>query len=608
MAELDLSKLRIMAENAIDMTAEARSEAETDRDYYDHHQLTDEQRKELVRRKQAPFISNRVQRKIDAMIGLEQRFRTDPRALPRTPKGEDAADVATKALVYSDDLTRFDQKRSLAFENMLIEGVGAVEIGVDGEGNPEVNRIRWEELFYDPYSREKDFSDATYIGVMKWMSVDRALELYSGAYTPKEPPQPGDEQSELETLLEASLTTPNDGETYEDRPNQLQFRWGDKKRRRVRVAQMYYRNGGTWYLAIFTSAGLIYNSVSPYVDHKGRPDCAIYAMTGYIDRKNRRYGIVRSMRGVQDEINRRRSRALALLNQRQTMGIKGAVSVQALKRELSTPDGHVEIDPDVAGSARELGVPAFQIMPTADMAQGNLAMLQEAKGEIDQLGPNASLLGQQQGQQSGRAIMAQQQAGMAELAPLYDSLRDFTLRCYRAVWARVRQYWTDERYIRITSDMQAPQWLTINETVGVDPFTMQPIVQNRVAEMDVDIIIDEAPDHVTLQAEQFEQLSQMAQAGLPIPPELLIEASSLRDKPKLLEMMQQAKAEAAQQQQAMMQAQGQAAQAEAQLKQIDVASKADERAATAEQKRTETALKVAGAMGGAMMPPTAAGF
>jgi D-ribose pyranose/furanose isomerase RbsD len=331
-------------------------------------------------------------------------------------------------------------------------------------------------------------------------------------------------------------------------------------------------------------------------------------MTGYIDRRNRRYGIVRSMRSVQDEINRRRSRALALLNQRQTMSIKGSVSVATLKREMAAPDGHIEVDPDVAMAAREMGVPAFQVLPTSDMAQGNLAMLQEAKSEIDQLGPNASLLGQQQGQQSGRAIMAQQQAGMAELAPLYDSLRDFTLRCYRAIWSRVRQYWTDERYIRITSDMQAPQWLTVNEVVGFDPFTMQPMVQNRVAEMDVDIIIDEAPDHVTLQAEQFEQLSAMAQAGLPIPPEVLIEASSLRDKPKLLEMMQQAKQEAMMQQQAMAQAQAQSAQAAAQLQQIDVASKADERAATAEQKRTDTALKVAGAMGGAMMPPAAAGF
>jgi hypothetical protein len=46
-------------------------------------------------------------------------------------------------------------------------------------------------------------------------------------------------------------------------------------------------------------------------------------------------------------------------------------------------------------------------------------------------------------------------------------------------------------------------------------------------------------DTPTIAAEQFEQLVQMAGQGLPIPPDVLIEASSLRNKDKLLEMMKQ---------------------------------------------------------------------
>jgi len=587
MAQMDLAQLRIMAENGVDLTQEARRASERDRDYYDHHQWSEAEKKALASRKQAAFVSNRIQRKVDAMVGLEQRFRTDPRALPRHPGAMQAADVASKVLVFADDLTRFDHHRSAVFENLLVEGYGAVEIGVDAKMNPTITRIRWEELFFDPHSREKDFSDAAYIGVMKWMTIDRAQSMYAQVYRGE------GEADTLEVLLEASMTLPGDGATYEDRPYQTGFRWADQKQKRVRVAQMYYQRGGTWYLAIFTGGGMIYNEVSPYQDEDGRPVCAIEAMTGYIDRENRRYGIVRSMIPVQDEVNARRSRALHLINTRQTTAVKGAVSVETLKRELAKPDGHVEIDIESAMGARDAGIPAFQVLQTSDMAQGNLAMLQEAKAEIDMLGPNAALLGQAQGQQSGRAIMAQQQAGMAELAPLYDSLRDFTLRCYRAMWARVRQFWTDERYIRITGETQAPQFIAVNQVTGFDPMTMQPMVENAIAKMDVDIMIDEAPDHVTLQAEQFEQLSAMAQAGIPIPPEVLIEASSLRDKPKLLQMMQQAKAEAMQAQQAQMQAQQQAAQQDAQLKQMDVASKADERAASAMQKRADVALKVA---------------
>ena len=81
-------------------------------------------------------------------------------------------------------------------------------------------------------------------------------------------------------------------------------------------------------------------------------------------------------------------------------------------------------------------------------------------------GPNPSLIGQTQGQASGRAIMAQQQAGMAELAPLYDSLRDWTNRVYRAMWCRIRQFWTEPRWIRVTDAVGQREFIAINRVVG----------------------------------------------------------------------------------------------------------------------------------------------
>jgi hypothetical protein len=64
-------------------------------------------------------------------------------------------------------------------------------------------------------------------------------------------------------------------------------------------------------------------------------------------------------------------------------------------------------------------------------------------------------------------------------------------------------------------------------------------IENPVSELDVDIIIDEATDFVTLQQEQFTQLANLAQSGVPIPPDVLIKASALRNKDELLEMLQQ---------------------------------------------------------------------
>jgi hypothetical protein len=536
---IEADAIKRMVESAADMTAEARTRSERDRDYYDHHQWTAEEKAVLARRKQPPLVINRIQRKIDAMIGIEQRMRTDPRAYPRNPENEPAADVATKALVYVDDLTRFDSKRSAAFENMLIEGYGGVEVGIEERrGRPEIiiTRLRWEEIIFDPHSREKDFSDATYLGVVKWMTLDAAV-AWLAPYWQGEP-------EALAEMVEASMGGLTDS-TFEDRPAHSQFSWSDRKLKRVRVAQVYYQYAGQWHMALLAGGGAVTNAPSPYLDEDGKPCCPLVLMTAYIDRENRRYGLVRSLIDMQDEVNKRRSKLLHMLNSRLTMGVRGAVDVQKAQGEKAKPDGHIEFDPAYA----EAGIRPFEFVPQGDQVAGQFNLLVESKNEIDLLGPNAALLGQVQGQQSGRAIIAQQQAGLAELAPLYDSLRDWTIRVYRAVWSRIRQYWTDERWVRVTSDVQSPQFLQINRVVGVDPFTGQPVVENSPAEMDVDILIDEAPDYVTLRQEQFEQLTAMAQAGIPIPPELLIEASSLRDKQSIIERMQaqqQAAAQAAQ--------------------------------------------------------------
>lgn len=574
---LEHGQLKTMVESATDLTATARERSERCRDYYDGYQLTPAETEALKKRKQPVIVNNRIKRKIDAMVGIEQRGRTDPRAMPRTPKDEQAADVVTKALVFVDDQARFDAKTSQAFENLLIEGYGGAEIVVEqrrGQFEVTINRLRWEEIFFDPYSREKDFSDASFKGCMKWMALDKAVALYG---------------EEHEELLLTTVSAVMDGQTYDDRPNATKsFQWADGKQKRVRVAQMYYLKGNTWHYAIFTGGGLIFNDVSPYQDDNGQPTCPIELMAAYVDRENNRYGVVEDMLDLQDEINKRRSKALHLLNSRQTYGIKGAINVATLKAELAKPDGHIEIDADIAAGAREAGIPAFSVMPTSDMAQGNLAMLAEAKAEIDMTGPNASLQGQLQGEQSGRAILAQQNAGLSELAPIYDSLREWKLRCYRQMWSRIKQYWTTERYVRVTDDMQAPQFIGLNVMQGFDPMTMQPQVENAVAEMDVDVLIDEAPDLVTLRQEEFQQLAEMRQGGIQVPDEMLIEASSVRNKQKLLEMMQAQREQAMQAQAQAMQMQGQKDQAEMQIKGMAAQAKAQKDQADAEKTMAET--------------------
>lgn len=539
----DIAALRRLIESGISETAEARRLSERDRDYYDGKQIPETDEAAIRAAKQMPIVSNRIQRKVDAMVGLEQRGRVDPRAYPREPGDEDAAELATRCLQYVEQDQRIDTKRSQAFENLLVEGYGGFEVCVEvkrGRHEIGVKNLRWEEIIHDPHSREKDFSDAAWLGTMKWMARDAAM-AWARQFVDPANPDALDLEAAFDTQ-EVGLAAL--GQTYEDRPR---LAWADRKSRRVRVVQLWHRKDAQWRLTVFTGRAVLFDDVSPYRDADGEPVCPMVLMSAYVDRENRRYGVVRGLIGSQDEVNVRRRMAVKLLTNRQTVGMQGAVeSIAALKRELAAPDGHVEINPYVAEAAAAAGMKPFDIIPTGDMASGNLALLQEAKGEIDGMGPNAALMGQVGASASGRAIMAQQQAGTAELAPLYDAKRDCDERLYRLIWAMIRQWWDAPRYIRVTGEQDAVQFLGINQPM-TDEFGQrvidqwgQPVLQNAVAEIDVDIVIDAQPEYATLRAEQFETLAKLAQAGVPIPPKAIVEASDLRDKRKIIEAMDQA--------------------------------------------------------------------
>ena len=168
--ELTVEQLRTQFEEFEDSTNEARALSEKARDYRDLKQWTGEQLEELKRRKQAPLVIPKIPAKVDFLVGLERQQRSDPRAFPRTQDHEQAADAVTDALRYVADNTEFDQVASEVFEQgLIVEGyAGAIiePVMKRGQVEIEVNFIPFDRCYYDPYSRKRDFSDASYLGIV----------------------------------------------------------------------------------------------------------------------------------------------------------------------------------------------------------------------------------------------------------------------------------------------------------------------------------------------------------------------------------------------------------------------------------------------------------
>lgn len=538
-------------EAAEDATAESRKLAERDADYFHEKQWTAEEKSALEKRGQPAVTFNRIKRKVNSLQGIEKQTRKDPKAFPRNPDDEDAARAATDALRFVCEDTRWDDKRSEAALELAIQGTCAVMVGVrqTAKGiDPDIKRIAWDRFYYDPHSCEFDFADAKFLGVVVWMDLDDALATYPDA----------------KDVLTDTWKQSQGSDTYDDRPKWQM--WADHKRRRVRVCEHYYSEGGTWKFCIFTRGGFVVEPQdSPYQGEDGQPECPIKAVSLYVDRDNNRYGEVRTMIGPQDEINKRRSKALHLINQRQVR-VSPVVSddPNSIRKELARPDGII------VGEAGDV-----EILPTNDMASANLQLLQEAKAEIDLLGPNAALAGKNEAQMSGRAIMAQQQGGMVESATYLDRIKTLSLAVYRSVWCRIRQFWKEERWVRVTDNEMNVRFVGLNrpvtalqamakqmgvskdnleqvppevrqqlEAIAQDPRAQQIVgYENNVTELDVDIIIDEGIDTPTVQAEQFDTLVKMLPvlgpaAASPEVLKLVIQASQLRDKDKLLELFE----------------------------------------------------------------------
>lgn len=545
-------KLAVMVqqfENAEEITRSAREKSEKCRDYFDDKQLTAEEEQALKARGQPPVVFNEIKPKVKTMLGLEKQTRKDPKAFPRNPDDEDAARAATDAIRYVCEDSRWDDKRSAAAKNLAIEGTCAVKIGVKQTRrgiDPTIERVAWDRFYSDPHSSEDDFTDASYLGEVVWMDLADAQRKFPDA----------------KDILEATWAGSRDTETYDDKPKWNL--WADYKRKRVRLCEHYYREGGQWMFCIFTRGGFVVEpGPSPYIGEDDEPECPIKAISLYVDRDNNRYGEVQAMLSPQDEINKRRSKSLHIVNTRQVrVSPNVAADANEVRKELSRPDGvFIGEQGDV------------EVLQTNDMAMGNLNLMQDAREHIHRTGANSAMAGKDTANQSGKAIALQQMGGMTEAADYLDCIRRLSLAVYRSVWCRVRQYWREERWIRVTDNdnnvrfvglnqpvtaLQAeakrmgvtkenfqqadPQAIAYLEALAALPVAQQVVaLENNVGELDVDIIVDEGTDTPTIQAEQFDTVAKMLPGA---PPQLqpilwqtLIENSAFRNKEKVLEAL-----------------------------------------------------------------------
>jgi hypothetical protein len=514
---LPVDRLKRMYYDYLGAKDQEVEEAREARHYYHGDQWTAEEIAVLQRRKQPVVTSNRIERKINAVVGIVEKLRQDPKAYARTPDHEQGADVATAVMRYCLDTNDWKSKSTRNARLGAVDGIAGVEFDLEtgDHGDPDlgVHIVYADTFFYDPRSFDEGFTDARYMGIAKWIDVDQAKELLPN------------KSAEIDDLMETGSDITSSADQDRERV------WVNTSLKRLRLVDHWYIHKGKWCWTLYIGNTVMMQGLSPFHDEKGKTFPRFLMFSANVDQDGDRYGFIRNLKSAQDEINMRRSKALHLLNSRRVVSEKGAVDdVETARREWAKPDGWIETNPG-------LKMETDDAASKADFS-GQLEMLQEAKTEIENFGPNPALIGQGLEDSSGRAIALLQQAGMAELGPYLSAYKNWKIRVYRCIWNIITEHWKAERWIRVTDDQNVAQFFQINKR-QTDQYGFPSII-NAIGTMDVDFIIDEGPDTVNMQGDAAATLQALGPQFAQNFPEIALELSPLevRVKTQMLKKIQ----------------------------------------------------------------------
>lgn len=485
--------------------------------YYYAIQYDDAQLKKLKDRGQPPIVFDRIGRKIDGLVGVIRKLRTDPKAFPRTQNQEAGAEVATQVIRTVCDASKFEDIEAEAVLNSAVHGIAVAgqTLEVGDKGDPDTT---WEgcdprTFFYDPRSVKADFSDARFMGTYKWAGED---EIY-----------------EIAPDVEGKLGNDDTG-VFTSFDTDREILWRDEKGR-YRLVDHWWIERGMWKWCLHVGNTVLSSGETPFFNDKRKPLCKYRAFAAMIDHQGDHVGFIRRLKGPQDAMNQHRSKALHIMNTRQLKIRKGVADemggIERVRKEAARPDGVLEYP----GAPEDIEI----IQPQQEFLQ-QTQYYEDAKQEIETFGPNPALLGDLGQAASGRAYAMAQQAGLAELGPFLKNFRMWKLGIYEQSWWAAQKYWTAERFIRVTDDQGLAQFMQING-LQMHPQLMQPVLVNALGSIDVDIVISEGPATETVMGDVYDTLMALAQNKVPVPPAVIIETSSLPGevKKKLTGMMSQ---------------------------------------------------------------------
>lgn len=547
-------------------------EADTDTRFYTGDQtLWNDLYGNLPANRRKQFNFNRIMRTVNVIEGHQRRNRKSTIVIPIENGDAETADQFTKILMWVNQQEGVLETISDGFHGALITGMNLLHVWMDFRSDPVNGNIRVDNCSYnsfliDPYFKKHDLSDCQFIWKRSFLTKRDCIALM---------PKYADE---ILGLMGNDSGTGRDGK-FQFMPES--YNYGYKNL--LTYDEYYYRDYRTQKMLVDTQTGetmewksddqdrlklflqtypavtVIENEIptvrmaiviqgkvfydGPNVN--GTDMYPFVPMMAYYEPELpyfpwRCTGVVRHLRDAQYLYNRRKVIELDILESQINSGfiykesalinpkdvfLSGQGRGLALKEDAQMTDVQAIVAPQIPPSMIELS-----------------KILAQEVNEIS--GVNEELLGSATDEKAGVLAMLRQGAGLTTLQILFDRL-DFSQKLLgKLMIDLIQTNFTPGKIKKILED-QEPSEQFYNKNFGTYHAN-----------------VEEGLNTSTQKQMNFAQLLQLKEIGMNIPDTLLLEQSTIQNKKKLVEALEQAQ----QQQQQMQQQQSELQMAELQAR------------------------------------------
>ncbi len=546
---------------AVAADASWREEALEDIEFYAGEQWDTASKDSLKEQRRPAITINHIRPLINLLSGYQRLNRYEPDFLPRTGDDIEKCNVAKGITKYLFDTNEFDYEESRVSLDAFLTGRGWFYLSYRDE-EIRFKRVSPFNIYPDPESREEDLSDAECIHYARWTSK-RTLKRHF--------PDHADEIDLVVARYDAEETSDHMG----DDPL-----WYAAETKKVRLISTWYRSYRTDKICFFPPELQIpdapFEEVPPelralaQVRTESREEIRVATYIGellledvpspyshgklpyvmvpgyWLGEGDTAAGVVRDLKDPQREMNKRRSQLLHIINtmaNRGWMVKKGGLDYankNKLEKQGSTPGVVIEYQSDIAPNP----------FATDSIPSGFFQVDKQYQEDLQNIsGINEAMLGTDvPASASGRALELRQRQAVTSLAMLFDKLRMAKKRLLKQLWGNPKhpgllpQFYREPRIFRIVGQGGQPDFVPVNQPQeAIDPRTGMAVQQiiNDLSTFEFDIIISDTPATPSQRVAAFYALLEMAKAGLPVPPDMIVEASDLPQKESLKERLMQ---------------------------------------------------------------------